>query len=121
MFDIRWIREEPQTFDAALRRRGLAPLSDAVLALDVRRREAQTALQSMQTRRNEASKAIGEAKRKGAAATALMAEVAGLKDRMAAAAESDRQHPAEPQDLLSGIPHATLPEVPPAADGSPQV
>jgi seryl-tRNA synthetase len=79
MFDIRWIREEPDAFDAALKRRGLEPLSPAILALDARRREAQTALQTMQTRRNEASKAIGEAKRKGEDAAAAMAEVAGLK------------------------------------------
>ena len=64
MFDIRWIREEPEAFDTAMKRRGLDPLSADILALDARRREAQTELQTLQTRRNEASKAIGEAKRK---------------------------------------------------------
>src|SRR3546814_527856 len=121
MFDIRWIREEPEAFDAALKRRGLAPLSADILALDARRREVQTALQALQTRRNDASKAIGEAKRKGDDAAALMAEVAGLKDQMAAAEEEERRLATELQDRLSGIPNAPLPEVPDGADESANV
>jgi len=121
MFDIRWIREEPEAFDAAMQRRGLAPLSAEVLSLDAKRREAQTGLQTMQTRRNEASKAIGEAKRKGEDAAALMAEVAGLKDKMAAAEESERQLGAELQELLSGLPNAPMPEVPEGEDESANV
>src|SRR3546814_8916266 len=112
MFVIRWIREEPEAFDAALKRRGLAPLSADILALDARRREVQTALQALQTRRNDASKAIGEAKRKGDDAAALMAEVAGRKAQMAAAEEEERRLATELQDRLSGIPNAPLPEVP---------
>jgi seryl-tRNA synthetase len=121
MFDIRWIREEPEAFDTAMKRRGLDPLSADILALDAKRRQAQTDLQTMQTRRNEASKAIGEAKRKGEDAAALMAEVAGLKDRMAAAEESERQLGAELQDLLSGLPNAPLPEVPEGLDETTNV
>jgi seryl-tRNA synthetase len=121
MFDIRWIREEPEAFDAALQRRGLPPQSAEVLALDARRREAQTALQTMQTRRNEASKAIGEAKRKGEDAADIMAEVAGLKDKMAAAEEDERRLAGALNDLLSGIPNAPLPEVPDGADETANV
>ncbi|WP_340118871.1 serine--tRNA ligase [Pelagibius sp. 7325] len=121
MYDIRWIREEPAAFDSAMTRRGLAARSGEVLALDARRREAQTALQTLQTRRNEASKAIGEAKRKGEDAAALMAEVAGLKDKMAEAEEGERRLGEELQDLLSGLPNAPLPEVPDGADESANV
>jgi len=121
MFDIRWIREEPEAFDAAMKRRGLEPLSAEVLTLDARRRQAQTDLQSLQTRRNEASKAIGEAKRKGEDAQALMDEVAGIKDRMAAAEDAERDLGAELQDLLSGLPNAPLPDVPEGEDESANV
>src|SRR3546814_18546729 len=107
MFDIRWIREEPEAFDAALKRRGLAPLSADILALDARRREVQTALQALQTRRNDASKAIGAAKRKGDDAAALMAEAAGLKEQMAAAEEEERRLSTELPARLSG--HHTVP------------
>ena len=63
----------------ACARRGLEPLSAAVLKLDEERRANTKALQDMQARRNAASKEIGKAKGKGgdpAKAEALMAEVA---------------------------------------------
>ena len=62
MHDIRLIRDDPSVFDAALARRGAAPASAALLALDERRRAITTELQTAQARRNEASKAIGQAK-----------------------------------------------------------
>ncbi len=83
MLDLKWIRESPEAFDRALERRGQEAASAQVLELDRQHREALTELQEVQTRRNEASKAIGEAKRAGAGADDLIAEVAGLKDRMA--------------------------------------
>ena len=84
MFDVRWIRDNPQAFDAGLARRGLAPLSNKIAALDAKRRATQTELQSLQTRRNEASKQIGVAKKNGEDAALLITEVADLKDRMQA-------------------------------------
>ena len=116
MLDLRWIREEPEAFDAALKRRGLEPLSADVLALDSKHRASQAELQAMQTRRNEASKAIGEAKRKGEDADALMAEVAGLKDRMATTETTERDLSTELTALLSGIPNTPLPDVPEGPD-----
>jgi seryl-tRNA synthetase len=82
MYDLKWIRESPEGFDAGLTRRGLAPRSAEVLDLDARHRALLTRLQEMQARRNEASRAIGEAKRKDEDAEALLAEVAGLKDQL---------------------------------------
>ncbi|MGC6536456.1 MAG: serine--tRNA ligase [Candidatus Puniceispirillaceae bacterium] len=79
MHDIRFIREFPDQFDAALARRSLAPLSAEILAIDSKRRALQTELQTMQSRRNEASKQIGAAKAKGEDAQALIDEVAALK------------------------------------------
>ncbi len=34
MFDIKWIRDNPAAFDAGLAKRGLAPLSAELIALD---------------------------------------------------------------------------------------
>ena len=65
MFDIRLIRDDPDTFDAGIARRGLKPISAEIIALDKTRREAQTRAQELQTRRNELSKIIGQAKAKG--------------------------------------------------------
>jgi len=79
MHDIRAIRDNPEAFDKALARRGLAPLSPSLLALDETRRAAIAAAEQAQARRNAASKEIGEAKKNkdNARADALMAEVAG--------------------------------------------
>ncbi len=86
MHDIRFIRENPEDFDAALARRGLAPLAAHLIALDEERRAAVTAVQVAQSRRNEASKLIGAAMAKGdrEGAEAIKAEVAALKDAMPA-------------------------------------
>ena len=40
MHDIKLIREEPQSFDAALARRGVAPVSTQILKIDTERRDA---------------------------------------------------------------------------------
>ncbi len=118
MFDLKWIREAPEAFDEGLRRRGLEPQSSNITALDAARREAVTALQAMQTRRNEASKAIGEAKRKGADADELVAEVAALKDTMAATEERERQLGGELDELLAGLPNTPAADVPDGPDES---
>ena len=50
MHDIRAIRENPQAFDEGLRRRGLSPRAELLIALDEKRRAAILALQSAQER-----------------------------------------------------------------------
>ena len=62
MHDIKWIRENAHAFDAALKRRGLAPLSSSLLAIDEKRRAAILKSEQAQARRNAASKEIGDAK-----------------------------------------------------------
>lgn len=86
MHDIRFIRDNRDAFDAGLARRGLPPQADELIALDEARREAVTAVQVAQSRRNEASKLIGAAMAKGdrEGAEAIKAEVAALKEQMPA-------------------------------------
>ena len=52
MYDLRWIRENPEAFDAGLTARGLLPLSTDVLARDEMARSKRTALQEMQNASN---------------------------------------------------------------------
>jgi len=84
MHDIKSIRDNPQAFDAGLKRRGLAPLSASLLAIDEKRRAAILTSEQAQARRNAASKEIGDAKKAkdDARASKLMAEVAELKTTM---------------------------------------
>jgi seryl-tRNA synthetase len=118
MHDIRSIRDNPDAFDAALARRGLAPQAAGLVAIDEKHRAAITELQSGQARRNEASKAIGAAKaqKDEARAQALMAEVSTLKDRLAALEIEDRALGEELHDRLATIPNLPLADVPDGAD-----
>ena len=119
MLDLKWIRENPKDFDAGLARRGLPPMSAEMLKLDEERRANTKALQDMQARRNAASKEIGKAKGKGgdpAKAEALMAEVAGLKDKIAAGEQRERELDEQIKTLLSGIPNMLAPDVPDGKD-----
>ena len=114
MFDIKWIRENPEAFDAGLAKRGLAPLSSELIALDEARRAHVTKLQEAQSRRNAASKEIGKAKaaKDEAKAAELMAEVAALKDELTMGEDEERVLDAKLRDALSGIPNLPLDEVP---------
>jgi seryl-tRNA synthetase len=118
VFDIKWIRDNPEDFDAGLKRRGLAPASEKLLQLDEARRQHVTALQEAQARRNAASKEIGQAKAKKdeAAAEKLLAEVAALKEKIRLGEEEERTIEAQLKEALSVIPNLPLDEVPDGKD-----
>jgi seryl-tRNA synthetase len=120
MHDIRWIRDDPAAFDAALARRGLAGHSGRLLALDEELRACQTELQRLQSRRNEASKEIGKAKAKGpdgaAEADRLIEEVANLKQRLATLEDDERGLQERLKAALSALPNAPADDVPDGAD-----
>ncbi len=65
MHDIRAIRENPAAFDAALARRGDAPVSSDLLRLDESRRAKILAAETAQAEQNKASKEVGAAKARG--------------------------------------------------------
>jgi len=118
MHDIKSIRDNPAAFDAGLKRRGLAPMSVSLLAIDERRRAAILASEQAQARRNAASKEIGEAKktRDEARAAALMEEVARLKTTMPQLETAAREADAELATELAAIPNLPLDEVPEGSD-----
>ncbi len=121
MFDAKWIREHPDAFDAGLQRRGLEPASGRIIDIDARRRAAQTMLQELQAQRNEVSREIGIAKKQGNDATALVDQVASIKERMAQAEEEERALAAELDGLLVGIPNLPAADVPEGPDESANV
>ena len=123
MHDIRLIRENPEAFDAALARRGVAAQSGSILALDMARRAVATKMQDVQNHRNEASKAIGAAMGRGdsAGAEALKAEVAKLKNVLPTIEQEDRELTAAQQDALASLPNLPDPEVPDGVDETQNV
>ncbi len=112
MHDLRLIREAPDRFDQGLARRGLEPMAEQVLDLDSRRRAAQTALQEMLTRRNSVSKQVGEAKRNGEDAAALIEEVQNLKDGIAENEASEKTLDSKLVEILEGLPNLPAVDVP---------
>ena len=65
MHDIKFIRENPEAFDAALARRGLAPISEELLEPDQAIRAILPKLETAQALANTNAKAIGGAIAKG--------------------------------------------------------
>src|SRR3954453_18095761 len=118
MHDIKSIRDNPTAFDAGLKRRGLAPLSASLLAIDERRRAAILASEQAQARRNAASKEIGDAKKAkdDARAAKLMAEVAELKTTMPQLELAARATDEELAQELAAIPNLPLDDVPEGTD-----
>jgi seryl-tRNA synthetase len=118
MHDLRLIRDAPEAFDAGLAARGAEPAASRVLDLDERRRAVTTRLQDAQSRRNEASKAIGQAMAKGDGATAeaLKAEVAELKTALPALENEERRLGEELDGVLAALPNIPDAGVPRGAD-----
>jgi seryl-tRNA synthetase len=118
MHDIKWIRDNPAAFDAALKRRGLEPLSPSLLAIDEKRRAAILKSEQAQARRNAASKEIGDAKKAKdeARAAKLMAEVAELKTTMPELEATAKGADEELAEQLAAIPNLPLDEVPEGVD-----
>lgn len=114
MFDLKWIRENPDNLDRSLKRRGAEGASAAILKLDSERRGVQTRLQEMQNRRNAASKEIGKAMGEGRAneADSLKQEVGDLKAAVQEAEQAERDLSAAMQALLEGLPNILDPAIP---------
>ena len=113
MHDIKAIRDDAAGFDAALARRGIAPLSAELLAIDEERRAALATLQELQARRNAMSKRIGEAKRAKEDTTALEAEGAGIRGEIEALEAEAPRLEWLLRDALAKIPNvldAVVPE-----------
>ncbi|MGB7317370.1 MAG: serine--tRNA ligase [Planktotalea sp.] len=118
MHDIRAIRENPTAFDAALARRGDAPLSAQLLEVDAARRAKIQAAEEAQAEQNKASKLVGAAKASGDEAEfeRLRALVAEKKAAVAALNEEAKQNDAKLTDMLARIPNQPAEDVPMGAD-----
>ncbi|MCL7465827.1 serine--tRNA ligase [Phaeovulum sp. NW3] len=123
MHDIRAIRENPASFDAALGRRGLPAMSPAILSLDEARRAAILAAETAQAAQNAASKEVGAAKARGDEGEfeRLRALVAEKKAEVAVMQAEAGARDAELRDLLMQVPNLPLEDVPQGADEADNV
>ncbi|MFP4314577.1 MAG: serine--tRNA ligase [Alphaproteobacteria bacterium] len=116
MHDIKFIRDNPEQFDAAMKRRGLGPQSSTILEMDEKRRAVQTRLQEMQAARNAKSKEIGKVKSQGGDADAIMAEVAAMKEQMALMENEDRHLYELISQHMAALPNMMADDVPDGVD-----
>jgi seryl-tRNA synthetase len=123
MHDIRFIRDNPDTFDRGLKRRGLEPQAARLIVFDEKRREKILAAETAQARRNAASKEIGEAKKlkDEERAKALLSEVAALKETIPTLEAEERKATEELNHALAEIPNLPLDEVPDGKDATDNV
>src|SRR6266852_4742409 len=116
MFDLKWIRDNPELFDRGLGRRGLMPVSVSILELDRTWRAAQTGAEQLQAERNRLSKEIGAAKAQGRDAAELMRQVAQGKAQQAELEARAAQRRGEIDALLATLPNLPADDVPDGLD-----
>ena len=123
MHDIRSIRENPDAFDAALARRGVAAIAGQLVSTDENWRALTQELQTALATRNESSKAIGAAKgrKDEAEACRLLAEVGSLKDRIPTLEADERGALAALNEALATIPNLADQAVPQGVDENSNV
>lgn len=116
MLDIKWIRENPEALDKALQRRGATPKAHEILDLDSRRRALMTDMQTLQSRRNDVSRQIGQAKASGEDATALFDEMKDIGPKLKKAEEDVKKLDEQQHEILAGLPNIPDADVPEGED-----
>ncbi len=118
MHDIKMIRENPAAFDAAMARRGLSGISDAVLAIDTARRGAIADAESQQASSNAEAKAISVAFRSGNVEEAETLKVSAQRNKQNILGRKNlaKAKDAELHDMLMSLPNLIADDVPDGAD-----
>ncbi|MGA7972863.1 MAG: serine--tRNA ligase, partial [Pseudolabrys sp.] len=131
MYDIKWIRENLETFAEGLTRRGTPDdvrqdLIDKILGLDDARRAAHAKFEQGQARRKALSNEVQKAMKAGdeTRASTIRAEVAELRTSLSQL-EADAKRLEEelngPSGILATMPNTPLADVPDGKDESDNV
>jgi seryl-tRNA synthetase len=118
MYDLRWIRDNPEAFDRGLARRGSPPRAAELIAADARWRAAETEAQEIQAGRNRSAKEIGAAKSRGEDIAPLLQQQAADKERQAAGEQEAARLRQAIESELAAIPNIPADDVPDGADES---
>jgi seryl-tRNA synthetase len=121
MLDPALLRGQLDRVADQLKTRGYALDKSAIEHLEAQRKTAQTETQELQNLRNTRSKAIGIAKGKGEDVSALMAEVAGIGDKLKANEHALAEIQARIENIALGMPNLPDASVPVGSDESQNV
>jgi seryl-tRNA synthetase len=119
MHDIKFIRENPEAFDAGLARRGVEPQAARILNFDRKQRDEETALQNFKALRNNLSAQYGKAKsqKDEASAIQIMAKIQEAEAEAPTSGDSGRQR----FDALASLPNLPAADVPDGEDETQNV
>ncbi len=114
MLDLNFVRDNLALVEEKLRQRGMNPaevLKD-FSAIDAERRQAITAAETLQARRNRASEEIAKLKKSGQDATAQINETKELREQIQESEKKAAEQEARLREILTSIPnlpHASVP------------
>jgi seryl-tRNA synthetase len=106
MLDIKWIRENPEKFDAAMIARSNETRALEILKFDEEKRKKTFLIQELQAKRNKFAKDIAEIKKAGGDASLLLEDSKKVNSELTAA-ENDFSIDEKLNEIL-----ATLPNIP---------
>jgi len=112
MHDIKWIRDNPEAFDAAMTARKVEMTAQRLIDIDADRRRLMTEHQEMLARRKSISGEIGKLRQSGGNADDLMVEMGTLKDRIKDAEDGQAGLNEQLDLLLSSLPNVMDADVP---------
>ena len=112
MLDVKLIREQPEAVERALAQKGGGELVKQIVHVDVERRRLIKETEDLKAVRNRTSEAIGQAKRRGEEATAEMARMREVADRVKALDAELKTIDERVEDLLAQMPNLPHPSAP---------
>ena len=116
MFDLKWIRENPDLFDNGLKRRGLSPVSKDLLQIEEEKRLLQSQIQEVNESRNTIARTLGEKKKLGEDISSHAQEGTRLKNLLPELEEKERLLSQKLNDILAPLPNLPLNDIPDGLD-----
>lgn len=115
MLDIKWIRENPDKFDAAMQARNAKIKAADILILDEEKRKKMARIQELQAQRNNFAKEIAMVKKSGGNADELLEE-SKKTNTLLSELENDFTQEKKLEEILATIPNIPSLQVPIGAD-----
>lgn len=115
MLDIKWIRENPAAFDAAMEKRNNDTRAETLLKIDEEKRKKTFLIQELQSQRNKIAKDIAEIKKSGGSAEALLEESKKVNKNLSDI-ENEITSDNKLEEILAITPNTPEPSVPVGKD-----
>lgn len=112
MLDLKFIRENPELVRKGIESKNEKNRVDEVLQLDKQRRDILTVSEELKAKRNQVSQEVGKLKKAGEDASAIIAEMKEVSDKITEYDNKLSTIETELNDLLMYIPNIPHPSVP---------